>query len=40
MGSIQGVISDEHEVDPTGTYYGDSDLSMIKCSFNHTRKIH
>ena len=26
MGSIQGVISDEHGVDLTGTYHGDPDL--------------
>ena len=28
MGSIQGVISDEHGVGPIGTYHGDSDLQL------------
>ena len=28
MGSIHGVISDEHGVDPTGTCHGDSDLQL------------
>ena len=35
MGSIQGVISDELGVDPTGTYHRDSDLQIIKDPFNH-----
>ena len=28
MESIQGVTSDEHGVDPTGTNHGDSDLQL------------
>ena len=36
MGSIQGVISDEHGVDPTEAYHGDSDLRMIKNKFSYS----
>ena len=28
MRSIQGIISDEHGVDPTGTYHEDSELKL------------
>ena len=40
MGSIQGVISDKHGVDPTETYHGDSDLCTIKDPFNYSSIIH
>ena len=40
MESIQGVISDLHGVDPTGTYHADSDFRLIKCPFNYSKKIH
>ena len=36
MGSIQGVISDEHGVAPTRAYNEDSDLRTIKGPFNHS----
>ena len=40
MGSIQGVISDEHGVDLTGIYHGDPDLQLKRIhtkndSFNY-----
>ena len=40
MGSIQGVISNEFVVDPTGTYHRDSDLQIIKDPFNYSLKFY
>ena len=40
MRSIQGVIADELRVDPTGTYYRDSDFQMIKDPFIYSLIIH
>ena len=40
LGSIKGVISGEHGIDPTGTYHGDSDLQLerinVKNSLNYS----
>ena len=35
MGSIQGVISDEHGVDPKETYHENSDLQLLRINANN-----
>ena len=35
MGSTQGVVFDEHGVDPTGTYHEDSDLQPLWINANN-----
>ena len=39
--SFLQVISDEHGIDPTGTYHGDSDLQLerINVYFNEVRLL-
>ena len=39
MGTIQRVITEEHGVDPTGTYLGDSYLQLTKDAYNHVEII-
>ena len=38
MGSILGIISAEHGIDPSGTYHRDLDLCQIKDPFNFIEK--
>ena len=35
MWSIKGVISDDHGVDPRGTYHEDSDLQLLRINANN-----
>ena len=35
MGSILGVISGEHGVDPTGIYHGDPDLQLERINIKN-----
>jgi len=32
------VVSDEHGIDPTGTYHGDSDLQLERINVTTTRR--
>lgn len=33
------VISDEHGIDPTGSYHGDSDLQLERCNVYYTEAL-